>query len=152
MIYGAFVVAGLFSLVRYEGLLILIPMTAMFFYRFRFSKITITRYAIAIGLILLILLPMAHIRTETLGYDGLISNIIAGPKYIENTVSGDEAHWDNLEMVQASGTEKTFYFIQNGVQNLVKNLGKSLIPTFSFLTPIGIFFLFRKRLRKCGIY
>ena len=144
MIYGAFVVAGLFSLVRYEGLLILIPMTAMFFYRFRFSKITITRYAIAIGLILLILLPMAHIRTETLGYDGLISNIIAGPKYIENTVSGDEAHWDNLEMVQASGTEKTFYFIQNGVQNLVKNLGKSLIPTFSFLTPIGIFFLFRK--------
>jgi len=144
MIYASFVVAGLFSLVRYEGLLILIPMTVVFFYRFRFSKTTITKYIIAFGLILLILLPMAHIRIETLGYDGLLSNIIAGPKYIGTTVSGDEPLWDNLKMSQASGIEKTFYFIQNGVQNLVRYLTISLIPTFSFLAPIGIFFLCRK--------
>ena len=87
---------------------------------------------------------MAHIRIETLGYDGLLSNIVAGPKYIESTVSSDEALWDNLKMSQASGIEKTFYFIQNGVQNLVRNLTISLIPTFSFLAPIGIFFLCRK--------
>jgi len=144
MIYASFVIAGLFSLVRYEGLLILIPMTVVFFYRFRFSKTAISRYIIAIGLILLILLPMAYIRTETLGYDGLLSNIVAGPKYIESTVSGDKALWDNLEMSQASGTEKTFYYIQNGIQNLAKKIGISLIPTFSFLAPIGIFFLCRK--------
>ena len=47
-------------------------------------------------------------------------------------------------MNQVSGVEKTFYFIQNGIQNLAKNFGKSLIPTFSFLAPIGIFFLCRK--------
>ena len=144
IIYASFVVAGLFSLVRYEGLLILIPMTIVFFYRFKFSKITIAKYVIAVGLILLILLPMAYIRTETLGYDGLLSNIVAGPKYIENTVSGDETLWNSLEMSQASGTEKTFYFIQNGIQNLVRNLTISLIPTFSFFVPIGIFFLCRK--------
>ena len=144
MIYVSFTVAGLLSLVRYEGLLILIPMTIVFFYRFRFSKITVAKYAIAIGLILLILLPMAHIRIETLGYDGLLSNIIAGPKYIQDTVSTGEVFWENLEMNQVSGIEKTFYFIQNGVENLVKNLGKSLVPTFSFLAPIGIFFLCRK--------
>ena len=144
MIYISFAIAGLLSLVRYEGLLILIPMTIVFFYRFRFSKITVAKYAIAIGLILLILLPMAHIRIETLGYDGLLSNIIAGPKYIQDTVSTGEVFWENLEMNQVSGMEKTFYFIQNGVENLVKNLGKSLVPTFSFLAPIGIFFLCRK--------
>ena len=33
---------------------------------------------------------MAHIRIETLGYDGLLSNIIAGPKYIQDTVSTGE--------------------------------------------------------------
>ena len=144
MIFGSFVVAGLFSLVRYEGLLIFIPMTIVFFYRFRFSKTTIAKYVIAFGLILLILLPMAYIRTETLGYDGLLSNIIAGPKYIESTVSSDEALWGGLEMSQASGIEKTFYFIQNGVQNLARYLAISLIPTFSFLVPVGIFFLCRK--------
>ena len=144
MIYLSFTIAGLLSLVRYEGLLILIPMTVVFFYRFKFSKITVAKYAIAIGLILLILLPMAHIRIETLGYDGLLSNIIAGPKYIQDTVSTGEVFWENLEMNQVSGIEKTFYFIQNGVENLVKNLGKSLVPTFSFLAPIGIFFLCRK--------
>ena len=144
IIYASFVVAGLFSLVRYEGLLILIPMTAVFFYRFRFSKTTIVKYAIIVGLVLLIILPMAYIRTETLGYDGLLSNIIAGPKYIESTVSSNEALWGDLEMSQASGIEKTFYFIQNGVQNLARYLAISLIPTFSFLVPVGIFFLCRK--------
>ena len=144
IIYASFVVAGLFSLVRYEGLLILIPMTVVFFYRFRFSKTTIAKYAIIVGLVLLIILPMAYIRTETLGYDGLLSNIIAGPKYIESTVSSNEALWGDLEMSQASGTEKTFYFIQNGGQNLARYLAISLIPTFSFLAPIGIFFLCRK--------
>jgi len=144
MIFASFVVAGLFSLVRYEGLLILIPMTAVFFYRFRFSKTSIKRYAVIIGLILLILLPMAYIRIETLGYDGLLSNIVAGPRYIESTVSVDEGFWEGMEMNQASGTEKIFYFIQNGIQNLVTNLGKTLVPTFSFLAPIGIFFIFRK--------
>ena len=144
IIYASFVVAGLFSLVRYEGLLILIPMTVVFFYRFRFSKTTIAKYAITVGLALLIILPMAYIRTETLGYDGLLSNIVAGPKYIESTVSSNESFWDDLKMSQVSGTEKTFYFIQNGIQNLVRNLTISLIPTFSFLAPIGIFFLCRK--------
>jgi len=144
MIYASFVVAGLLSLVRYEGLLILFPMTVVFFYRFRFSKTSIARYIIVVGLVLLILLPMAYIRIETLGYDGLLSNIVAGPKYIESTVSGGEALRDNLEIGQVSGTEKIFYFIQNGIQNLAKNFGISLIPTFSFLVPIGIFFLCRK--------
>jgi hypothetical protein len=144
LIYASFVVAGLFSLVRYEGLLILFPMTLVFFYRFRFSKTSIVRYTICIGLILLIILPMAYIRIETLGYDGLSSNILAGPKYIESTISTDEEHWKNLEMRQTSGVDKLSYFIQNGVQNLAKSLGKSLIPTFSFLVPIGIFFLCRK--------
>ena len=144
MIYASFVVAGLFSLVRYEGLIILFPMTIVFFYRFRFSKTSIIRYAACVGLILLIILPMAYIRIETLGYDGLSSNIIAGPKYIENTISTDGEYWKNLEMDQTSGIDKLSYFIQNGVQNLAKSLGKSLIPTFSFFAPIGIFFLCRK--------
>jgi hypothetical protein len=144
MVYGSFIVAGLFSLVRYEGLLILIPMTIVFFYRFRFSKTSIAKYAIMAGLFLLIILPMAHIRTETLGYDGLLSNIIAGPKYISGSVSGNEVFWNDLEMGQVSAEQKLFYFIQNGVQNLARNLTISLIPTFSFLVPIGIFFLCRK--------
>ena len=87
---------------------------------------------------------MAYIRIETLGYDGLTSNIIAGPQYIGSSISSDKGIWEGLEMSQASSGEKMFYFIQNGLQKLSKYLAVSMIPTFSFLAPIGIFFLCRK--------
>tara|TARA_B100000678_G_scaffold241996_1_gene213141 strand:+ start:32 stop:979 length:948 start_codon:yes stop_codon:yes gene_type:complete len=73
---------------------------------------------------------MAYIRIETLGYDGLLSNIIGGQQYVDTAVSSGEIVFDN--------------FIKNGIQNLAKYLTISLIPTFSFLAPIGIFFLCRK--------
>ena len=148
MIYASFVIAGLFSIVRFEGLLILIPMTVGFFYRFRFSKTTIIRYLFVIGLFLLIILPMAYIRTETLGDDGLWHHLYAGPEYIVNNITSDVpsdiSPQETMETYQASPGEKLFLLIQIGIQNLSKYFVISLIPTFSFLVPIGIFFLCRK--------
>ena len=148
MVYGSFVVAGLFSLVRYEGLLILIPMTVGFFYRFRFSKTTIIRYLFVIGLFLLIILPMAYIRTETLGDDGLWHHLYAGPEYIVNNITSevpsDISPQETMETYQVSPGEKLFLLIQIGIQSLSKYFVILLIPTFSFLVPIGIFFLCRK--------
>jgi len=148
MIYASFVIAGLFSIVRFEGLLILIPMTFMFFYRFRFSKTTIIRYAFVIGLFLLIILPMAYVRTETLGDDGLWHHLYAGPEYILNNITSDVPSdipiQETVETYQSGTGEKLFHFIQTGIQNLSKYFVISLIPTFSFLVPIGIFLLCRK--------
>ena len=148
MIYASFVIAGLFSIVRFEGLLILIPMTVGFFYRFRFSKTTIIRYLFVIGLFLLIILPMAYIRTETLGDDGLWHHLYAGPEYIVNNITSDVPSditpQETMETHQVSPGEKLFLLIQIGIQSLSKYFVILLIPTFSFLVPVGFFFLCRK--------
>ena len=148
IVYVSFIIAGLFSIVRFEGLLILIPMTIVFFYRFKFSKNTIGKYLFVIGLFLLIVLPMAYIRTETLGDDGLWHHLYAGPEYILNNITSDAPL--DITVQETTGTyqlgmgEKLFHFIQTGMQGLSKYFVISLIPTFSFLAPVGIFFLCRK--------
>ena len=123
-------------------------MTIVFFYRFKFSKNTIGKYLFVIGLFLLIVLPMAYIRTETLGDDGLWHHLYAGPEYILNNITSDAPL--DITVQETTGTyqlgmgEKLFHFIQTGMQGLSKYFVISLIPTFSFLAPVGIFFLCRK--------
>ena len=53
----SFVLVGLAALIRYEGLLIFIPYSIMFFLRFRKNNNSIRTYLIAISISVLILLP-----------------------------------------------------------------------------------------------
>jgi len=131
-IYASFGVLALFALVRYEGLLLLLPFSVLYFARFKFKKKTILKYLFAIMIFLLILLPMAYIRMETIGKDGLISQVAAGPQYYQRVA----------ELSDAS-QNKIFDFIFTGSLNLVKYLGWSSIPIFIFFLPVGIFMIFK---------
>ena len=128
----SFVVAGLFSIVRYEGLLILIPFTIMYFVRFQKKKSTIIRYGLAMALFLLIILPMVAIRIETTGSDGLTSHIVHGPIYY-------------AEMMDEEGDSILFDFISKGSSNLIKYLVIVSIPIFAIFIPYGLFDLFKNR-------
>ena len=128
----SFVVAGLFSIVRYEGLLILIPFTIMYFVRFQKKKSTIIRYGLAMALFLLIILPMVAIRIETTGSDGLTSHIVHGPIYY-------------AEMMDKEGNNILFDFISKGSSNLIKYLVIVSIPIFAIFIPYGLFDLFKNR-------
>ena len=131
-IYASFAVLGLFALVRYEGLLLALPFSVLYFARFKLKKRTILKYLFAIAIFLLILLPMAHIRIETTGKDGLVSHVTAGPQYYQHIVEQSE-----------TSQNKMFDFIFTGSVNLVKYLGWSCIPVFIFFLPLGIFMIFK---------
>ncbi len=133
IVYLSFAFLGLLAITRYEGLLLIIPLSIMFIIRFRKDKIVL-RYLTAIAIFSLIVLPMAYIRMETTGKDGLVSHVSAGPEYYQHIAQSSE-----------EGQKTFFDLLIKGSVNFVKYLGWTLIPIFGFFIPPGIILLFRKR-------
>ena len=130
--YVSFATAALFSLVRYEGLLLIIPLTIMFFIRFRSKNKVIFRYLIALSIFILILLPIAYMRIQNTGQDGIISPIIGGVKVA------------SIEITSSDQVNSKFSLI-NGVYLFAKLISWSTIPIYFLFIPFGIYMIFRKK-------
>jgi 4-amino-4-deoxy-L-arabinose transferase-like glycosyltransferase len=131
-IYASFAIAAISSLIRYEGFLMLIPFTIMFFVRFRRERKVIPRYLLALSIFALTLLPMTWERLETTGQDGVISHIASGPKYYQTM-----AHEKGDEFILS-------HFVYLGIINMAKFLVLVSLPTFIVFLPVGTFVVFRK--------
>jgi len=134
LIYISFAVAALFALIRYEGILLIISFSLIFFMRFRKEKNVMLKYLLAISIFIIILLPMMYIRTETIGHDGLVSNVVAVPQYYQTISQQSENSYNTL-----------FNFIKTGFINLVKYLGWVMIPSFLIFVPYGAIMIFKNR-------
>lgn len=130
MIYASFVVIALFSIVRYEGILMIVPFSVIFFIRFRKQKKDMAKYLICISVFALILIPVAYIKSETMGYDGFTSHISAGPEYYQTSIENNSSSLTD--------------FFYSGSYNLFKYLGWAQLPIFIMFIPVGIFYLFKK--------
>lgn len=136
-IYFSFGIAALFTLVRYEGILLILPFTIMFFVRFKNYKKNALRYLLALSIFLLVLLPMTYLRIETTGKDGVVSHVSAAPEYYQHIAeSGDQGTWNFLNL------------LLRGLVNLAKYLAWIIIPFFVFFLPYGIFRIFKSRDQK----
>ncbi|SVB81172.1 uncharacterized protein METZ01_LOCUS234026, partial [marine metagenome] len=125
-IYLAFAIVALLAIVRYEGLLMIIPTSIVFFIRFRKQKKDLIKYIICMSILVLILVPMAYLKNETMGQDGFVSHIGAGPeKFFHSDVQT---------------TEELLYL---GSVNLIKYAGWVQIPSFIIFVPLGIIFIFK---------
>jgi hypothetical protein len=133
-IYFSFGITALCALVRYEGLILFFVLSVMFFLRYRKERRVIAKYALAISIFVLLLIPMVYVRMQTIGSDGLTSHIIAGG---ENTLT-----------LSANENGKGFglaLFLVKGLTNLVKYLGWISIPIFIFFVPIGAILILKNR-------
>ena len=129
MILVAFVVAALFTLVRYEGLIIFLPLSIIYILKYRKSKNVFFKYSMLCLVFVLVLLPMAYIRTESIGHDGIISNVLTGSKYfVLSTIETDSTVRDT------TGQD----FISTGLINLLKFMGIFSLPYLIFLVPFGL--------------
>ena len=133
VVYLSFVTAGLFTLVRYEGVLIIIPMTILFFVRFKKEKKVILKYVLALTIFLILLLPMSTVRMSTMGYDGVFSHVKSGAVVVtsQNFLNEDPT--------------KQKFFPDVGIINFIKLFGWILVPSFIFFIPLGILSLIRKK-------
>lgn len=145
LVYSSFIVASCFSMIRSEGIFLLVVISMMFFIRFRKDKLVIPKYFFVLLIFVLVLLPMVSYRIETLGHDGLTKRMVYGIN--AHILGSDNFSEEALEEV---GTNTKNSFFINGAQNFIKYLGWDLIPLFIVFAPIGVFFLFRKMDYKKG--
>ena len=132
LVYTAFGILALFSIIRYEGLLLIIPCSIMLILRLRDEKQTIIKYFIALSIFIILLIPFVYLRMETIGQDGLVSHVTAG------AIATDYFVNDKNEGVG-------FNFFINGAINITKYIGWVLIPNFIIFIPLGIYHIFKNR-------
>ena len=128
-IYLAFGIMALLAIVRYEGLLMIIPISIVFFIRFRKQKKDLIKYGICISIFILILFSMEYLRNDITEQNVFVSHISAGPAYYQASIE------------EKSSTLADFIYL--GIIDLIRYVGWSQIPYFIIFTPIGIMFIFK---------
>lgn len=149
--YVAFAIAALFALVRYEGLLAIIPLSIMFFKKYRGEQKIPVKFAIAIAIFLLTLTPMAYLRIESTGQDGLISHFLGGAEHISRFVIQELPETDDPYPIEWQGNT-AFYFLGRAVTNLIKFFGLALIPSFIFFMSVSIILIAKNQMMRLRDY
>ena len=144
VVFSSFGVLALFTMIRYEGIFLLIPFLVFFFIRFKYQKKIFLKFLGVVGIFILILLPMTHFRIEATGQDGIISAIsLGGADYIsKHIIQGIPDEDDKL--YGSDGEENRITkFVTTGISSLLKYLGWVMIPIFIFFVPVGFFIFLR---------
>jgi uncharacterized protein YnzC (UPF0291/DUF896 family) len=136
--YISFGLAAILSLIRYEGLIILVPLTIIYFWKFEINKKSILTYSLCILIFILVLFPMVEARIHATGHDGIISHISGGAATISNTLAGNETGKDRVD-------------IKNSLINSLSFLGWITIPIWIIFLPYGLFKYFKKFDQKKSI-
>jgi len=131
--YITFGIIGIISTIRYEGVLLFIPISLLYFYRYKFSKKIILKYFIAITVFLLIIISWGMMKIDLTGSDGIISHVSAGPTYYSTIIDGTE-----------DPNEAIISFLKTGITNMIKFLGLATLPLLTFLIPLGIYTMISK--------
>lgn len=142
----SFVTAAFCSIVRYEGLLLIIPVSIMFFLNYKIHRGSLLWYLACICIFLLIIIPIAYFRIEAGGHDGLITNLLGGIKFVSvHVVEGIPEEDDPLG---PEGGNQMFYFTSNLIVNFSKYLAWVSVPVYWFFVPLGLFIMVKNKDRK----
>lgn len=136
LVYLSFCIAAIISIVRSEGLFLFFALSVVFFIRNRKDKFLAPKYLIALGLFLLIIIPMSVYRIEATGYDSLFMRVSGTASTISSEPGSDV---------------KIPTRIITGLINYPKYLGWDLIPVFILFAPIGFVLLIRKKVENKSI-
>ena len=125
--YLSFAFLALACLIRYESIVLIIPLSIFFLLKNRDAKIIIPRFLMAISIFLLVLLPMLFVRMDTMGYDGIFSHSVAAIQVSSGILPANTLN----------AAESIF--------ELIKSTAVSVFPIFFIFLPLGIFGFFRNR-------
>ena len=129
LIYGSFAITALATIVRAEGITILVILLITFFVNNRKEKRAIRGILLAVIIFSAVFVPMMIIKNQISGGSAL--NVIVEFSY------GSVADPENSVVSLPN--------LLKGVETMVKRLGQSMIPYFAFFVPFGIVLLFKNR-------
>lgn len=130
IIYFSFIFASFATLVRSEGIMILIFISIMFFIKFRNEKSEFPKFILAMGIMILILIPVMIFKQEVSGSDIIFSRSVTAVSVFDQYMKDGNEY----------GKSPLF----TGIEYFSKYFLWNLIPIFMFFIPIGIFYLFKK--------
>lgn len=127
----SFILASFCTIVRSEGIFLLLILSIMFFMKYKLSKEIIKTYIPCIIIFILILLPIMNYRIDVTGYDGIFQRAVLGTSQIISITTEDR----NSE-------------IFDGLKLFGTYLGWILIPNFLIFLPFGIIQFFRNKSKE----
>ena len=144
IVYSSFAVAGLFTLIRFEGLLFFAMLSIMFFVKYRNEKRYFLRYPLVLAIYVLVLLPVAYSNFETHERDGFVSELFGTSKYPYQTfIEGKPDIGDQLYGDASSANMQNFLTI--GIKNTIWFFGLASIPIFIFIVPVGVVLIIKNK-------
>ena len=126
--YMSFAFLALSCLVRYEGIVLILPLSFLFIFENRRDKTIIPKFLIAISIFLMVLLPMLFVRIDTMGFDGIFSH----------SVYAVEVYTDAVTHTKIIHGDKAVF-------SLIQSTALAVFPIFFIFLPLGIFGFFRNR-------
>ena len=126
----SFVILRISSLVRYESLLLIIPTTIIFLNKYKSDIYFRKLYFLGLFLFLITIIPMALWKIQMGTPDGLTS-LLDGAYVVINENSINSETIDRFDIIQ-------------GIINLPKYIGASLLPICFIFVPYSIISLLRK--------
>ncbi len=149
-IYSSFVVLALFVLTRYEGLVLILPLTIMFFWRFRKQGKNLIHLLVCLSIFFIIIFAVDEIRHQSINdppkiFQHFENALIhyGSPEKIVGEVCHDVT--DELCVEYEASENLLSSILTNATINLIKYYGWFTFPLFLIFIPYGIFKIFSKR-------
>ena len=136
-IWLSFVCAALAAFVRYEGLLLIVPVIISFCiknYEIKYSKM---KFGVGIMLFLAIIIPVNFIDYENSQKFSIFTQFIERSDYVSEHVIYDKV--DNE--IEQEEENKIQNFIINAIKGFFSYLGWILIPIFILFVVLGVIFM-----------
>ena len=127
----SFTLVAFTTIVRSEGIFLLLALTILFFIKYKFSKEIFKTYFPAVLIFMLILIPIMEYRIDITGTDGIFLRVAQGTA-------------QTISPIENNGIMK---FVDAG-QLFFNYLGWIMIPTFIVFLPFGIIQFLRKRQKE----
>ena len=147
LIYLSFMFIALSVFVRYEGLILIIPLIISYVLKnkeINFSKI---KFVIGILLFLSIIIPINFVNWENNETLVVFDHFISPFNYIlENIVEPNDKSIN--DQILQNTENKSNIFMKNAITGLIKFVGWSLIPIFLIFTILGTIFFPKKNYKK----
>ena len=145
--YLSFLLAGIVWWVRFNGLVMVMILSIVFFVVYKPSSKNFLKYLVCIGLFLIIVSPILIQRYDQFGdplYFAVSDNHFIGDAYSNYAINTKDIEYSASDYIQDNGV---ISFVERfgltGLHIMVLDMFKMLFPYLIFLLPFGVLFSIR---------
>lgn len=130
IVYISFGLLGLSTLVRFESIILFVPLSIVFFLQFKKEKNIVKKYLLATMIFSLMVIPLI-LENTLIGNENVVTNRI------------------NAELLYIGGdlikdSQNVPWYYSYNFENIVKILGWSMIPIFLMFVPVGTILMLKQ--------